>query len=74
MIPNKEEIEKYEAARKRRMTIAEAHELEIDLEQQLKREDPNNEALRYYGTTWVAIEAYQVALAKLKRDKNDSNV
>ena len=49
------------------MNIFEAIEEEKRLEAELKRRDPNNTALRYYGSTWAAIDAYRSALRKLDK-------
>lgn len=48
------------------LTIDEAHDLEGQLERELRRKDAKHPALRYYGSTWEAIDAYYVALVGYK--------
>ena len=47
------------------MNIIEATFEEERLERELKRRYPGNPALKYYGSTWAAIDAYQKALFEL---------
>jgi predicted metal-dependent hydrolase len=49
------------------MTLEEAHEYESDLEKELKQKDSKNKALRFYGSTWDAIKAYQAALDRISK-------
>lgn len=49
-----------------RMTIEEAHMYEDELEKELREKDPTNKALKYYGSTWKAIDSYNAALKELK--------
>ena len=48
------------------LTMKEAHQFENALEETLKRKIPEHPALRYYGSTWAAIDAYYEALYGLK--------
>ncbi len=44
------------------LTIDEAHVLELELEGKLRAYNPNHPALKYYDSTWKAIDAYYEAL------------
>lgn len=48
------------------ITIEEAHIYEEQLEKELREKDPTNNALKYYGSTWKAIDSYNAALKKLR--------
>jgi hypothetical protein len=44
------------------LTLEEAHQLEDELERELKRQNPKHPALKFYGSTYKAIDAYYEAL------------
>jgi len=44
------------------MKLKEAHQLEDELYRRLKRKNPNHPALKFYGSTWEAIDTYYEAL------------
>ena len=44
------------------MNLEEAHILERNLEKELREKNPNHPALKYYGSTWKAINAYCLVL------------
>ena len=52
------------------MNIIEANGEEIRLERELKRRYPGHPALKYYGSTWAAIDAYTKALFELDHEVN----
>ena len=51
------------------MNISEAIQEELRLEAELKRRNPTHPALKYYGSTWAAIDAYLAALRELDKQK-----
>jgi len=50
-----------------RMTMDEAHIYEIELEKELRKLNPKSKALRFYGSTWEAIESYNRAIFRIKK-------
>lgn len=67
LILNKNDVKKYEEARQRRMTLAEAHEYEDILKFELLELDPENKALKYYGSVWEAISSYTDAINEIRK-------
>jgi len=44
------------------LTLEEAHNLEDELEQTLRNKNPSHPALKFYGSTWEAVDGYYKAL------------
>lgn len=56
----------------RRMNIQELHDWEDEAKRILEKLDPNHPVLKYYGSTYKAIEAYEGAIEEIKAQKTKS--